>query len=88
MSIALLYISVFPLFALSSTDNDKYLQALRHFYALACETRQLLTIDCFSNSSVSVNAQIFIRNSLNNTKQLKKIELTTPINVINFLIRT
>ena len=37
-SVSLLYISLYPIFAADTNDNDKYLQPLRHLYVLACET--------------------------------------------------
>jgi hypothetical protein len=44
-SLAFLYISTFPLFAESPGCNEKYLQALRHFYVLASENKILETRD-------------------------------------------
>jgi anaphase-promoting complex subunit 1 len=37
MSIASLFISIFPQFPNTPTDNKWHLQALRHFYVLAME---------------------------------------------------
>jgi hypothetical protein len=54
-AIALTYISIFPVFATNTNDNDKYLQALRHLYVLACETKILETREIESNKVVSTD---------------------------------
>jgi hypothetical protein len=40
-----LLLSICPRFPARTIDNQYHLQALRHFYVLACENRVLYTID-------------------------------------------
>ncbi|XP_065826843.1 anaphase-promoting complex subunit 1-like isoform X2 [Oscarella lobularis] len=42
-AIAALMCSLFPMFPTTSVDNRYHMQALRHFYVLACERRLLVT---------------------------------------------
>jgi anaphase-promoting complex subunit 1 len=74
-SLALIYISIFPIFATNTNDNDKYLQALRHLYVLTCETKILETREIESNQIVRTDIVI-------NYKNGESVGVKTPFNVI------
>lgn len=54
MAIASLLISLYPVFPDKPSDNRYHLQALRHFYVLAIETRLLQARDVETGRFVSV----------------------------------
>ena len=76
-SIAFLYISLFPSFASSPNCNDKYLQCLRHFYALACESKILETRDVDTGAEIKTKLLITYQNGLTQ-------EVTTPVNIDDY----
>ena len=79
-SIAALYITIYPIFPANPNDNEKYLQAMKHFYVLACESRIIETRDIQSNNFVRVPIKICYNDG-------KNLEAITPFNVISFLLR-
>jgi hypothetical protein len=70
--IACLICSVYPKFPSCAGDNRYHLQALRHFYLLACERRLIVTKDADSKSLVSVPVSI-------RYKDIGTIHAETPI---------
>ena len=68
MSIAALLMSLYPNFPDSSTDNKYHLQALRHFYVLAIQSKLLQTIDVESGELVSVPLEIEYKKLTNNNQ--------------------
>ena len=57
-AIAGLFCSVYPVFPQHPGDNRFYLQALRHFYVLALETRLLQAKDIDTGNFVRVQVQV------------------------------
>jgi anaphase-promoting complex subunit 1 len=54
LAIASLLCSLYPIFPTSPSDNRHHLQALRHFYILAIETRLLQARDIDSGEFVNI----------------------------------
>jgi anaphase-promoting complex subunit 1 len=78
-SIALLYISLYPIFAVETNDNDKYLQPLRHLYVLACETNILEVREL--DSGKIVRTDMIIHYYDNNCKTVKSPMIVKYINI-------
>ena len=57
-SLSFIYISTFPIFNKNLNDNEKYLQALRHIYVLACENKIFETRDIKTNEIIRSNVSI------------------------------
>lgn len=57
-AIAGLFCSVYPVFPISPSDNRFHLQALRHFYVFALETRLLQAKDIDSGDFVKIKVQV------------------------------
>jgi anaphase-promoting complex subunit 1 len=74
-SLAFLYITIYPIFPCQPNDNDKYLQAMKHFYVLSCESRVLETRDIENNNFVRVPIKICYNDG-------SILEVVTPFNVI------
>jgi len=60
-AIAALLISTYPVLPTSESDNRYHLQALRHFYVLAIETRLLQAKDIDTGRFVNVEVSIKVR---------------------------
>ena len=73
-SIAFLYISTFPIFNRNLNDNEKYLQALRHLYVLACENKIFETRDIKTNEIIRSDVTIEDQNG-------KVTIMKTPANI-------
>jgi len=58
LSIACLLMALYPKFPDHTNDNRYHLQALRHFYVLAIESKLLQTVDIGTGELVSVPLQI------------------------------
>ena len=58
MAIAALLCSIYPHFPSSSSDNKYHLQAMRHFYVLALQTRLLQAKDVETGENVQVPLHI------------------------------
>ncbi len=63
-SIAALLVSLYPVFPQASTDNRYHLQAFRHLYVLAAETRALVTRDVQTGKTCSVDVEIWTGDSV------------------------
>ena len=60
-AIAALLISTYPIMPSSAGDNRFHLQALRHFYVLAIETRLLQARDIDSGKYVNVEVNVRVK---------------------------
>lgn len=58
LSLASLICSLYPMFPNSPNDNRYHLQALRHFYVLAIETRLLQTRDIDTGEFVNIKVDL------------------------------
>lgn len=58
LSVASLLMAVCPRFPIRTSDNQFHLQALRHLYVLALETRVLNTVDVDSGVSVPLDVVV------------------------------
>lgn len=61
MAIASLLVAFYPIFPSSVQDNKSHLQAFRHFWALAAESRCLVTRDIDTNQPVPTPITITLR---------------------------
>ena len=92
-AIAGLLCSVYPIFPASPSDNRHHLQALRHFYILALETRLLQARDIDTGKYVNLEVSLLVRErkdqphlseklpygSIDNSKQTKDSAMTPHI---------
>ncbi|TVY17794.1 Negative regulator of mitosis [Lachnellula arida] len=62
LAIAALLVAFYPIFPSSVQDNKSHLQAFRHFWALAAESRCLVTRDIDTNQPVPMPITITLRN--------------------------
>lgn len=60
-AIAALLISTYPILPSSAADNRFHLQALRHFYVMAIETRLLQARDIDTGKFVNVEVSVKVR---------------------------
>lgn len=84
LSCAALLCALYPHFPQSPSDNRYHLQALRHFYTLAIETRLLQTKDIESGEYVSVPIEVDILKGDQWGEQVQKIYLKTPAMLEDF----
>jgi hypothetical protein len=75
MSCACLLLATAPRFPIRTVDNQYHLQALRHLYVLAVETRALQIIDADLGSAVSVEIEIEL---VSGEKLLKRAPCLLP----------
>ena len=61
LSVACLLMAVCPRYPARTSDNQFHLQALRHLYVLALETRVLNTVDVDTGVSVPLNVVVQLR---------------------------
>ncbi|KAH9317547.1 hypothetical protein KI387_019316, partial [Taxus chinensis] len=64
-SIAVLLISLYPVFPTKPNDNNTHLQAFRHLYVLATEARYVQAIDVDTGRDVYIPLEITIRETAN-----------------------
>jgi anaphase-promoting complex subunit 1 len=62
MAIAALLIAFYPIFPTSVQDNKSHLQAFRHFWVLAAESRCLIALDIDTNQPVPIPITVTLRN--------------------------
>jgi len=62
LAIAALLVAFYPIFPSTVQDNKSHLQAFRHFWALAAESRCLVTRDIDTNQPVPMPITITLRN--------------------------
>ena len=62
LSIACLLLSICPRFPARTVDNQYHLQAFRHLYVLALQTRVLKTVDVDTGTAISVDVDMDMRN--------------------------
>lgn len=79
-AIAALLISTYPILPSSASDNRFHLQALRHFYVLAIETRLLQARDIDTGRFVNIEVSVKVREE--NTGKVHTVRQQTP-NIIN-----
>ena len=72
--------ATYPILPSSSSDNRYHLQALRHFYVMAIETRLLQARDIDTGRFVNIEVNVTVRDEATNT--ISKITQHTP-NIIN-----
>ena len=60
MSIAALLAALYPVFPQTPSDNRYHLQALRHFYVLAIETRLLQARDIDTGASINISMEVSV----------------------------
>lgn len=76
LAIAVLLCSLYPVFPQNPADNRYHLQALRHFYVLAIETRLLQARDIDSGEFVNISLKVEVEeNDTSGKKQIKKATL-------------
>ena len=75
MSCACLLLATAPRFPIRTVDNQYHLQALRHLYVLAVETRALQIIDADLGSAVSVEIEVEL---VSGEKLLKRAPCLLP----------
>lgn len=75
-SVAALLISLFPKFPTHSNDNRYHLQALRHFYVLACQSRLLLPRDIDNDQYSYAAVRLTYKDSVKSEGQ--KLMLRAP----------
>lgn len=76
LSIAYILIACFPFFPNYTSDNEQHLQALRHFFVLAVESRLLETRDCHSLELLSTPVQILTKDF---NGMPRSVHQTTPV---------
>lgn len=79
-AIAALLISTYPIMPASELDNRYHLQALRHFYVLAIETRLLQAKDIDTGKFVNVNVSVKVRDECSG--KISIVKQQTP-NIVN-----
>jgi len=75
-AIAALLCALYPVFPTSPGDNRHHLQALRHFYVMAIETRLLQARDIDTGSFVNIVAEVRVQDET--TGEIKTINKQTP----------
>ena len=75
-AIAALLISTYPIQPTSASDNRYHLQALRHFYVMAIETRLLQAKDIDSGRFVNVEVSVKVRDEC--TGKVTTVQQQTP----------
>jgi anaphase-promoting complex subunit 1 len=73
-AIAGLICAVYPIFPATPADNKFHLQALRHFYVLAVETRLLQTREIDTGKLVNIPVQV----DAEDESGIRSITITTP----------
>ena len=79
-AIAALLCATYPVLPNSASDNRHHLQALRHFYVMAIETRLLQARDIDTGRFVNIEVEVTVRDEATNS--VNKIIQHTP-NIIN-----
>ena len=95
LAIASLLCSLYPVFPSTPSDNRYHLQALRHFYVLAIESRLLQASDSDSGEflHIPMTVEVFEESDQSSmvlddsTKQTKLVSITTP-DIVNGRIKS
>ena len=95
LAIASLLCSLYPVFPSIPSDNRYHLQALRHFYVLAIESRLLQARDIDSGEFLNIPMKVEVfeesdQSSMvldDSTKQTKLVSITTP-DIVNGRIKS
>jgi anaphase-promoting complex subunit 1 len=72
LSIAALLCSLYPVFPTTPNDNRHHLQALRHFYVLAVETRLIQARDIDTNQFVNIMVDMEVEEKDNSGRKVTK----------------
>ncbi|CDW78298.1 UNKNOWN [Stylonychia lemnae] len=88
LAIASLLCSLYPIFPSNPNDNRHHLQALRHFYVLAIETRLLQARDIDSGEFLRIDMEVIVEET-NQAGQveIKNKQIKTP-DIINGTIKS